>query len=104
MDIRQFAYAGIDVYGILSDYLGKSVEQIKEIQSEKNGVGITYEMLAGALEKAADRGGRYYKAMSNATETLAGQTNKLKAQFKDAMRTIDRKHDANSKEGRSTDK
>lgn len=42
-------------------------------------------MLAGALEKAADRGGRYYKAMSNATETLAGQTNKLKAQFKDAM-------------------
>ena len=27
MDIRQFAYAGIDVYGILADYLGKTTEE-----------------------------------------------------------------------------
>lgn len=82
MDIRQFAYAGIDVYGILASYTGKTTEEIKKMQSE---TGITYEMLSGALEKAADRGGKYYKAMSNASETLTGQTNKLKAQFKDAM-------------------
>ena len=85
MDIRQFAYAGIDVYGILADYLGKTVEQVKELQSEKGGVGITYEMLAGAFEKAAERGGKYYNAMTQASETLAGKTKQLKSEFQSVL-------------------
>jgi hypothetical protein len=81
MDLRQFAYAGVDIWGILSEYTGKTVAQLQEIQSEKKGVGITYEMLAGALEKAAERGGKYYNAMGQASETLAGKTKQLKAEF-----------------------
>lgn len=29
-DIKQFAYAGIDVYGILADYTGKSTAEVQK--------------------------------------------------------------------------
>ena len=76
MDIRQFAYAGIDVYGLLADYTGKTTEEVKDME-------ISYEDLSGALQKASQNGGKYYDAMNKASETLAGQTKQLKAQFKD---------------------
>lgn len=76
MDIRQFAYAGIDVYGLLADYLGKTTQEIKDME-------ISYEDLSGALQKASSQGGKYYNAMNKSSETLAGQTKQLKAQVKD---------------------
>ena len=76
MDIRQFAYAGIDVYGLLADYTGKTTKEVKDME-------ISYEELAGALQKASKEGGKYYGAMEKSSETLAGQTKQLKAQFKD---------------------
>lgn len=78
MDIRQFAYAGIDVYGILADYMGKTTQEIKNME-------ISYEDLSGALQKASKQGGKYYGAMSKSSETLTGQVNQLKAQFKDLV-------------------
>ena len=76
MDIRQFAYAGIDVYGLLADYMGKTTKEIKDME-------ISYEDLSGALQKASENGGKYYGAMDKASETLTGQTKQLKAEFKD---------------------
>lgn len=76
IDIRQFAYAGIDVYGLLADYLGKTTQEIKDME-------ISYEDLSGALQKASSQGGKYYNAMNKSSETLAGQTKQLKAQVKD---------------------
>lgn len=76
MDIRQFAYAGIDVYGLLADYLGKTTQEIKNME-------ISYEDLSGALQRASQEGGKYYGAMDKASKTLTGQTKQLKAQFKD---------------------
>lgn len=76
LDIKQFAYAGIDIYGMLADYTGKTTAEVKDMT-------ISYEDLTGALKKANQQGGKYYKAMSNASETLSGQTNQLKAEFKD---------------------
>ena len=78
MDIRQFAYAGIDVYGILADYLGKTTQEIKEME-------ISYDDLSAALQKASSQGGKYYGAMSKSSETLTGQVNQLKAQVKDML-------------------
>ena len=37
-DIKQFAYAGIDVYGILADYTGKSTAEVQNMK-------ISYELL-----------------------------------------------------------
>lgn len=70
-DIKQFAYAGIDVYGILADYTGKSTEEVQKMT-------VTYDLLTAALESAAEEGGRYYDAMSTQSETINGQWNTLK--------------------------
>lgn len=76
LDIKQFAYAGIDIYGMLADYTGKTTTEVKDMT-------ISYKDLTGALKKANQQGGKYYNAMSNASENLTGQTNQLKAEFKD---------------------
>lgn len=69
-DIKQFAYAGIDVYGILADYTGKSTAEAQKMT-------VTYDVLTAALEKASDEGGRYYNSMSTQSETLNGQMSTL---------------------------
>ena len=70
-DIKQFAYAGIDVYGILADYTGKSAEEVQKMT-------VTYDLLSNALISAADEGGRYFNSMSAQSETLNGQWSTLK--------------------------
>lgn len=69
-DIKQFAYAGIDVYGILADYTGKSTAEVQKMT-------VTYDVLTAALEKASDEGGRYYNSMSTQSETLNGKMSTL---------------------------
>ena len=78
MDIRQFAYAGIDVYGILADSLGKTTEEIKDME-------ISYDDLTIALKKAGSEGGKYFGAMSNSSETLVGQVSALKSEVQDGV-------------------
>ena len=70
-DIKQFAYAGIDVYGILADYTGKTAEEVQNMT-------VTYDLLSNALISAADEGGRYFNSMSTQSETLNGQWNTMK--------------------------
>ena len=55
-DIKQFAMAGIDIYGILADYTGKSTAEVQNMT-------VTYDLLTAALQKASEEGGRYYNAM-----------------------------------------
>nr|DAQ98766.1 MAG TPA: tail tape measure protein [Caudoviricetes sp.] len=70
-DIKQFAYAGIDVYGILADYTGKTTAEVQKMT-------VTYDLLTAALENASSEGGRYYGAMQTQSETLNGEWNTLK--------------------------
>ena len=70
-DIKQFAYAGIDVYGLLADYTGKSTAEVQKMT-------VTYDLLTAALESAASEGGRYFGAMETQSETINGQWNTLK--------------------------
>ena len=70
MDLRQFAMAGIDIYGVLADYTGKTVAETKELE-------VTYEMLSGALEMAASEGGKYFDANARQAATLNGQLSTL---------------------------
>ena len=73
IDIKQFAYAGIDIYGLLADYTGKTVSEVKDMT-------ISYEDLQGAFQKATSEGGKYYGATEKQSETLAGQVSQLKAE------------------------
>lgn len=70
-DIKQFAYAGIDVYGLLADYTGKSTAEVQSMT-------VSYDLLTAALEKASDEGGRYYNSMQTQSETLNGRMSTLK--------------------------
>ena len=76
MDIRQFAYAGIDVYGILAETTGKNVEELKKMD-------ITYDQLSAALQKASSEGGKYYQGQEKMTDTLNGAVSKLKKTFQE---------------------
>lgn len=71
MDVKQFAMAGIDIYGLLADYTGKSTAEVQEMD-------ITYDMLSQALINASQEGGKFYGAMENQSHTLNGQISTLK--------------------------
>lgn len=70
-DIKQFAYAGIDIYGILADYTGKSTQDAQKLT-------VTYDLLTNALLAASQEGGRYFGAMETQSQTLDGRISTLK--------------------------
>ena len=74
LDIKQFAYAGIDVYGLLADYTGKTREEVTNLD-------ISYEDLTGALKFASQEGGKYFNAMEKQSKTFNGQLSNLKDNF-----------------------
>lgn len=74
-DIKQFAYAGIDVYGILADYTGKSTTEVQNMT-------ISYDLLSQALIAASEEGGRYYNSMDTQSQTMNGRVSTLKDNVK----------------------
>lgn len=71
IDIKQFAYAGINVYQVLADYTGKSVQEVQNMT-------ISYDLLSNALIAASEEGGRYYNAMDTQSQTMNGRVSTLK--------------------------
>ena len=70
VDIKQFAFAGINIYQVLADYTGKSVQEVQNMT-------VTYDVLTQALQAAAEEGGRYYGSMETQSETLSGRITTL---------------------------
>lgn len=77
MDIRQFGFAGINIYKLLADSTGKSVDELKEMD-------ISYQMLADALAKAREEGGLY----AGALEKQGNSWNLLKSNLSDVFNII----------------
>ena len=71
VDVKQFAMAGINIYQVLADYTGKSVQDVQDMT-------ISYDVLTKALQAAAEEGGRYYDSMNTQSETLSGRLSTLK--------------------------
>ena len=71
VDIKQFAYAGINIYQILADYTGKSVQDVQNMT-------VSYDLLSEALIAASEEGGRYYNAMDAQSQTMNGRVSTLK--------------------------
>lgn len=74
LDIKQFAYAGIDIYGLLADYTGKTKQEVTEME-------VTWDLLNGALIKASKQGGKYFGAMQEQSKTTKGAVSNLKDSF-----------------------
>jgi len=70
-DIKQFGYAGINIYGALAASTGKTTEQVKEMK-------FTYEEVTKALNMAGKEGGIFEGAMANAMNTTQGKFSNLK--------------------------
>lgn len=71
IDIKQFAYAGINVYQVLADYTGKTVQEVQKMT-------VSYDLLSEALIAASEEGGRYYNAMDTQSQTMNGRVSTLK--------------------------
>lgn len=73
-DIKQFAFAGVNIYKVLADATNQPIEKIKEMD-------VSYEMLTFALQKAANEGGIY----ANGLQNMAGNTSIQISNLGDAM-------------------
>ena len=71
IDIKQFAYAGINIYQVLADYTGKTVQEVQSMT-------VSYDLLSAALIAASEEGGRYYNAMDTQSQTMNGRVSTLK--------------------------
>lgn len=80
-DIKQFAMAGIDIYGILADYTGKSTAEVQNMT-------VTYDLLTAALQKASEEEGRYYNAMETQSQTMSGRIETLKDNWSQLLGTL----------------
>lgn len=81
IDIKQFAYAGIDIYGLLAETTGKTVAEVQEMD-------VSYELLSEALAKASAEGGKYYGAMESQSQTLNGSLSSLKDSISQLLGSI----------------
>ena len=71
VDIKQFAFVGINIYQVLADYTGKSIQDVQNMT-------ISYDLLTKSLQAAAEEGGRYYNSMKTQSETFNGSLSTLK--------------------------
>jgi tape measure domain-containing protein len=70
MDIRQFAFAGINIYQLLADATGKPIEKVKELN-------VSYDLLRYALYKAHQEGGLYANGLENMANNTSVQISNL---------------------------
>ena len=75
VDIKQFAYAGINIYQVLADYTGKSTAEVQKMT-------ISYDLLTQALQAASEEGGRYYSSMDTQSQTMNGRVSTLQDNVK----------------------
>lgn len=69
-DVKQFGFAGINIYKILADATGKNVADVKDME-------VSYDMLAFALKRAGMEGGAYFHGMENASNNTSVQLSNL---------------------------
>ena len=79
-DIKQFANAGINIYGLLAEATGKNVDEVKDME-------VSYDLLCEAFDRATQEGGMFYGAMEAQSQTYNGQLNSLKAKIQDSLGT-----------------
>lgn len=78
IDIKQFAFAGIPIYEMLTETTGKSGEALEELISSG---GVTFDLLTQMFDEANDAGGRFADAFAN----QGGTFNQALSNMKDAL-------------------
>lgn len=73
LDIKQFGFAGINIYKLLEESTGKNIDQLK-------GQNITYAMLTKALKVAHDAGGLFEGGLERMSKTTGIMISNLQDQ------------------------
>ena len=69
MDLRQFGFAGIPIFEMLSKETGKTGQALQDFISDG---GVTFGMLEKMFNKSAKAGGQFFNAMQSQSTTLTG--------------------------------
>lgn len=78
VDIKQFAYAGIPIFEMLSEQTGLAGDALAGFI--ENG-GVTFDMLSTMFDKANDSGGRFFNAYVNQSGSFTQSLSNLKDSF-----------------------
>jgi len=80
-DVKQFAYAGINIYKLLADATNGNAESVRDMD-------VSYELLTKALKDAAKAGGMFENGlgkMQNSIKTMRSNLNDAFDEMKNAM-------------------
>lgn len=80
-DIKQFGFAGINIYQLLANATGKTTTQVKDMQ-------VSYSLLSKSLRMAAQEGGIYAGAMEAQSKSISGKWSTLMDNLDIAMAKI----------------
>ncbi|WP_102980117.1 tape measure protein [Chryseobacterium scophthalmum] len=81
MDIKQFGYAGINIYKLLEKATGKSADEVKNMD-------VSYDLLAKSLAMARSEGGLYPGALEKMGKTMSGKWEQIKDRAANALTDI----------------
>lgn len=69
-DIKQFAFAGVNIYKVLAEATNQPIEKVKDME-------VSYDMLTMALQKASDEGGIYANGLANMAQNTSVKISNL---------------------------
>jgi tape measure domain-containing protein len=67
IDIKQFAFAGIPIYEMLTEQTGLAGEALSQFITDG---GVTFDLLTTMFDRANDEGGRFFNAFQNQSGTF----------------------------------
>ena len=70
LDIKQFGYAGINIYGAIAKASGKTTAEVK-------GMEVSYELLSKSLRIAQEEGGAFYGGLSSMADSTSVKLSNL---------------------------
>lgn len=70
LDIKQFGYAGINIYGAIAKASGKTTAEVK-------GMEVSYELLSKSLRIAQEEGGAFYGGLSSMADSTSVKVSNL---------------------------
>ncbi len=85
IDMKQFAFAGVDAYKLIAESTGMTVKEVRALQDEGK---LTFEMLEKAFNDAGTGAGRYAQAFENANGTWVQTWSNFKDTVSQSMAQI----------------
>ena len=70
LDIKQFAYAGVNIYKVIADATNQPISKVREME-------VSYDMLTYALKRAHDQGGIYAGGLEKMANNTSVQISNL---------------------------